>query len=143
MATSQETITMSVAETVLNKTFKSGVTTPLSIPVFQENVTEEPPNPSETAEYIDLMVNYGGTERNSKDDVLRDGIMTAQIYTPLGTGTGRAIVIATQVIETFQTAQWAKNVMFVNDVVVLKIGKTGSFYQTNVDVSFQYYETQN
>jgi hypothetical protein len=143
MATSQETITMSVAETVLNKTFKSGVTDPLSITLFQENVTEEPPNPSDTAEYIDLVVNYGAADRTAKATNIRDGIMTAQIYTPLGTGTGRAIVIAEQIIDAFSTAQWAKNVMSVTDIVVLKIGKTGSFYQTNVDVSFQYYETQN
>ena len=143
MATSQETITMSVAETVLNKTFKSGVTTPLSIPVFQENVSEEPPNPSETAEYIDLVVNYGGAPRVSKDTYIRDGVMTAQIYTALGTGTGRAIVIATAIKDAFQSAQWAKNVMETTDVTILKLGKTGSYYQTNVDVSFQYYETQN
>jgi len=136
------TITMQTVETVLNKTFKSEVTTPLSLTLYQENVISEPPTPDSTSEYCELTVNYGGTTKHSVGEYQREGIMEALIFIPLGVGTGRAITIAEQIINVFQDAQFADNVLVVSDVFVQKVGKSGSFYQTNVLVSFSYTETQ-
>lgn len=136
-----QTITMQTVETVLNKTFKSEVTTPLGLTLYQENQIAEPPTPTSTSEYCKLTVNYGGAVKISKGTYRRDGIMVAQIFIPLGVGTGRGIAIHEAINSAFLDAQFADNVLIIDSVVMNKVGKTGSYYQLNSLVSFNYTET--
>lgn len=147
MTNQVETISMSAVETVLNKTFKQKVT---GISIFQENVKGTPPSPDTTAEYVTFTVNYGPAVKAAsqiKSDVRsnvyqRVGIATAQIFIPQGVGTGRAIEIAELIQSGFQDVEFAGRCLEITGITVLKIGNSGSFYQTNVDIAFQYFETQ-
>lgn len=142
-----ETITMSVVETVLNKLFKQVVN---GITVFQENVKETPPSPDTSEEYTTFTVNYGAAVKfasqinsGKRSNVYqRVGVATAQIFIPQGVGTGRALEIAELIQAGFQDVEFAGRCLTITDITVLKVGNSGSFYQTNVDIAFQYFETQ-
>ena len=137
------TITMLVAETVLNKTFKQVVP---GITIVQENVKGTPPSPDQTSEYIAFTVNYGTSlkyahdPQNRSNIYQRPGIATAQIFTPLGVGTGRAVEIADLIISGLQDVEFADRCLTISSVTATKIGPSGSFYQMNVDLAFQYFE---
>lgn len=144
-----ETVSMSVVETVLNKTFKQAVA---GITVLQENVKGTPPSPDTTAEFIRFTVNFG-TSTKIANSARRDlgtqgnlfqrlGIATAQIFTPQGVGTGRAIEISELIIDAFQDAEFAGRSLTVEDITAIKVGPSGGFYQMNVDIAFQYLETK-
>lgn len=143
-----ETITISVAETVLNKTFKQAVS---PILVTQENVKGTPPTPDTTEEYIAFTVNFGTANKSAisprqlgqrQNIYTRSGIATAQIFTPLGVGTGRALEIATLINDAFQDVEFPGRCLTIVSVSVTKIGPSGSYYQTNVDIAFQHFETK-
>lgn len=142
------TITMQTAETVLNKTFKQKVT---GITIVQENVKATPPSPSQTAEYVTFTVNYGTSVKTalnsrtlgSRSNIYqRPGTATAQIFIPLGVGTGRAITIADTISQGFQDVEFASRALTITAITPVKVGPQGSFYQMNVDIAFQFFETQ-
>ena len=126
-----------VVKTTLNQKFISDVSTPLSILLLQENSGVEPPPPSKTGEFIRFVVDMvPGSIKNARGVYEKQGIATAQIFTPLGTGYGRATEISTAITNSFQDAQWAENVMQITDVSSQNGFTSGSFYQTNVSISF-------
>lgn len=133
------TISELTAKTVLNQKFISDITTPLSITLFQENQVAEPPDPDTLSEYIVFVVNViAGGIKNARGVYEKLGIATAQIFTPIGSGYGRFTEISSLINNSFQDAQWAERVMIITDVSPQPGFKSGSFYQTNVLISFLY-----
>ena len=133
------TISELTAKVLLNQKFISDVSTPLSILLVQENQLSVPPDPTETAEYINFFVDgIPGGPKSARGTYTKHGIATTQIFTPLGTGYGRFTAIGQAITNAFQDAQWADRVVIVTDVTVVPVGKSGSYYQTNVTITFQY-----
>ena len=128
-----------VAKTVLNTKFKTEITDILSIPLLQENSEAVPPAPDKTNEFIRFVIDMiPGATKNARGVYEKLGIATAQIFTPLGTGYGRPTEISTMIVNAFQDAQWTDQVMIITDVSSDPGHPSGSFYQTNVLISFQY-----
>ena len=133
------TISELTAKTVLNQKFIADVTTILSISLIQENQVAEPPDPTTVAEYIVFVVSViPGGIKNARGVYEKLGIATAQIFTPIGSGYGRPTEISSLINKSFQDAQWADRVMIITDVSPQPGFKSGSYYQTNVLISFLY-----
>jgi hypothetical protein len=136
---------MQAVETVLNKKIKSELAIAFpNLEVFQENQHGDTPPVEKTgdfSEYVKLTVNYGVPLQDSRVSAKRPGIATVQIFTPLGTGTGRAIEIFQVLQGKLSYVQWAEQALATSSVSFLKVGKTGSHYQSNVDIFFEYAES--
>jgi len=130
-------------ETVINKKFLTEVTTPLGIQVFLDNQAGEPDEITTTSEYIIFVLNYLPAVKDSIGVYNRAGIATAQVFTPLGEGFARAGEIFKTTRLAFQDTGWSGQVMTVTGVDIEKVGKNGGMYQTNIDISFQYFEGIN
>ena len=133
------TISELTAKVVLNKTFIDKISSPLGIQTIQENAVSEPPDPTTTAEYLTFVVNViPGGEKNARGVYQKDGIATAQIFTPIGSGYGRHTEISQLITNSFQDAQWAEKVMIVTDVSSQPGFKSGSYWQVDVLISFTF-----
>ena len=142
MTVTQATIDMQSVETVLNKKIKSELAGAFpNLTIFQENQHADTPPIDKTgdnSEFVTITVNYGSTVQDSKSTAKRPGIATVQIFTPLGTGTGRAIEIAEVIIKKCSFVTWVDQVLVTQESTFFKVGKQGSHYQSNVDITFEY-----
>ncbi len=141
-------------EEVLNLKFKDALTATVIGPtnkailsppfdtnnIFLDNDVVTIPPSTTTLEYIEFVVNYAGSVKSSQGVYTRIGVATATVFTPLGKGWARSGDIFAVVRKTFQDAMWTGKVLSVTNVDFEKVGKSGGMRQTNIDITFQYFE---
>lgn len=72
----------------------------------------------------------------------RQGIATAQIFTPLNQGTAQADSLATTVKNAFEGVSLSGTTLVFRDVLVREIGPDENWYQVNVEADFEFFETR-
>lgn len=108
--------------------------------IFLDNDKVKVPNATVGTEYIQFVVNYGGSVKSTKNVYNRIGIATASVFTPLGKGSKRSGDIFTVIRKTMQDTKYVSEVMQITSVDYDKIGKVGGMYMANIDINFQYFE---
>ena len=108
--------------------------------IFLDNEQVTIPEATVDLEYIEFVVNYGGSVKSTKNVYNRIGIATASVFTPLGKGSKRSGDIYNVIQKTMQGVKYVSEVMQITTVDINKIGKSGGMNQTNIDVNFQYFE---
>lgn len=71
----------------------------------------------------------------------RLGTSVASIYTPVGKGLSESYALAKTVADAYE-GKTSQNGVWFRNVRIQEIGRDGEFYQTNVLVDFEYYETK-
>ena len=108
--------------------------------IFLDNEQVTIPEATVDLEYIEFVVNYGGSVKSTKNVYNRIGIATASVFTPLGKGSKRSGDIYNVIQKTMQGVKYVSEVMQITTVDINKIGKSGGMNQTSIDVNFQYFE---
>lgn len=110
----------------------------IDIPIFLENIVSDTPN-EVNSEYIEFIVQAGGSVKDASGSYNKSGLATCDIYTPIGAGWKRTDDIHEAITDSFEDAQWLDNVLSVTSVTPDIEGKVGSHYRTLVYIAFRYH----
>ena len=131
-------ITLATAKEVLIAKFDGVIATLPSdsqLPVILENQETDSPDNG----YIQFTIRMAGSLKDGRGSYDNTGLATADIYVPLGSGWGITDSIHEAIEASFVDARWKLNVMSIISVQPNTIGKSGSFYHTQVDIAFRYH----
>lgn len=90
-----------------------------------------------------IRLTTGGQETlgaKTKRKFKRNGIIMAQVFVPEGTGTFEANELSKQLADIFEGN--SINGVVCKDAIPRPVGVRGKWYQTNVDIDIEYYETK-
>lgn len=110
-------------------------------PVFYDDVKNDVPSKGPWARATldfnnNRRVTVGGGIGNRR--WTRYGILTVQIFTPVGEGRNKADVLAQKVTDIFEGADTGYDSIFFRDVDRHDIGAHGAWWQTNMIIRFEY-----
>lgn len=123
---------------------------PSDIPVIYDDVGGDPPiapndgsRPPAWARYQFRL--FGGTQATLASDVgsrrfIRSGIITVQVFTPLGDGLTLGDSLARTARDAFEGE--ATTGLWFRDARIIDIGPSGAWYQQNILVDFEYDEVK-
>lgn len=72
----------------------------------------------------------------------RSGSLFVQIFDDVDAGTARSKTLAQTVLEGFEGVRLSNNSIRFYDVIPREIGPDGRWYQTNVEINFEFDETR-
>lgn len=139
---------------MINMTFKEAsdelltvmktATDPLSIPVHWDNVHTK--RSDQEAPFIVVMVRHvAGRQETLGHQGCRSfervGLLTAEIYTPIGKGLSESYDIAKNIIDAYEGQSTPKGIWFRN-AGIRENGRDGEFYKMMVSVEFTYSEVK-
>lgn len=123
--------------------FKTGwdTLTPTVPPVFYDDVKNDPPATGPWARAsLDFnnnrRVTVGGSIGNRR--FTRYGILTIQIFTPVGDGRDAADTYAQKITDIFEGMDTGADAIFFRDCDRHDLGVHGSWWQTNMIIRFEY-----
>jgi len=108
--------------------------------IFLDNEKTLVPVATTDTEYIEFVINYGGSIKNTKSVFNRVGTATVSVFTPLGKGSKRSGDIFAVIRKTMQGIRYVADVMEITTVDYDKGGKVGGMYMSNIDINFSYFE---
>lgn len=119
-----------------------------SILVLYENVPGEPPDDVDTTTgkippFARVSVRHFTGQQTTLSGAIgqrtfsREGVVTAQIFTPTGDGLTQSDVLTEVAKNAFEGARTASDVWFIN-VRVVEVGPSGAWFQVNVLADFRY-----
>jgi len=125
-------------------TILKGVWDPTGHELFYDDIREQREN--DQSPWALVVVRHAAGQQDTlggqgNRSFLRLGTMIVTINTPSGSGLSTAYALAKVVADAYEGASSPNGVWF-RDVRINELGRDGTFYQTNVLVDFEYYETK-
>lgn len=82
------------------------------------------------------------TDQNGKAKHVKRGVVTIQVFTPLGQGLWGTSDPVTDIIETALASKSASDLVSFTEITSTEVGEDGPWFQVNVRANFEYYVTR-
>lgn len=105
------------------------------------------PNPTEQTPWVRVSVRHGSSEQATLSGPVgtrrfrREGILTAQLFIPIGVGLSAGVDYAKIIQDAFEGVTSVGGVIF-RGVRTNEIGESGDFFQINILTDFEYDEVK-
>lgn len=116
------------------------VSLPSTTPIAYDNLNFDPPEDGSTWARLNIQhITADRASLGSPDTCRfrREGLLSIQIFVPLGDGTLVADQIADSLVEAFEDVGAIENIWFRN-IRMKEVGSDGTFHQVNVEVDFTF-----